>query len=375
MKNQYLISPALADSTGITGPTGETGDPGDEGDPGRPGHRGHQGPTGETGATGATGATGPTGPTGPTGETGVTGATGATGSTGLTGETGATGATGATGPTGPTGSSGTQGPVGALGATGSTGSAGARGATGPYSYINNARSSTAVPLLLSATAPWMTINTVPFLYLKNNQAVKIDASFLLSWDSVNTDATSLSIEYQLLRNGNMIYKSLSTYGFYTNSKMNNKELIDLFYVDAPGSGAYTYSLQVRTTGFSNVQNTLKILETDMAAVAFNNKSFSTYLYVSYRPQDNQEKGHVAVVDTRTDSVVQTIEVGRGPGAVAKSPDGAILYVANSGDGTVSLIDTSTNQVTATLPVGAIQPRSSWRLTIPRLMSPIQIRAM
>nr|WP_246553637.1 beta-propeller fold lactonase family protein [Paenibacillus tritici] len=92
----------------------------------------------------------------------------------------------------------------------------------------------------------------------------------------------------------------------------------------------------------------------MSTIVFNNVSPPAYLYVSYRPaeDDGLSKGHVAVVDTASNAIIQTIEVGRGPGAVAKSPDGATLYVVNAQDNTVSLIDTTTNLVTATLNVGA-----------------------
>ena len=53
------------------------------------------------------------------------------------------------------------------------------------------------------------------------------------------------------------------------------------------------------------------------------------------------------------AVVATIAVGHYPCAVAVSPNGAHLYVANQNDHTVSVIDTTTtpNTVTDTIPVG------------------------
>ncbi len=48
---------------------------------------------------------------------------------------------------------------------------------------------------------------------------------------------------------------------------------------------------------------------------------------------------VAVIDTATNTVVDTIEVGNGPYGVAVSPNGSRVYVANNWDGTVSVIDT------------------------------------
>lgn len=74
----------------------------------------------------------------------------------------------------------------------------------------------------------------------------------------------------------------------------------------------------------------------------------TNLYVSYA-----EAGKVYVIDTATDTVTETIGVGGRPGAVAVSPDGGYLIVAqtpNNGN-SVSVIHTSTNAVTV-LPVGS-----------------------
>lgn len=62
---------------------------------------------------------------------------------------------------------------------------------------------------------------------------------------------------------------------------------------------------------------------------------------------------VAVIDTATNTVTGTIEVGFGPTAVAVAPNGRHVYVANDtpsrfGQGSVSVIATATNQVTATI---------------------------
>jgi YVTN family beta-propeller protein len=66
-------------------------------------------------------------------------------------------------------------------------------------------------------------------------------------------------------------------------------------------------------------------------------------------------GTVSVVDTATPAVVATIPVGSFPSAVAVTPDGKHVYVANRGTGAVpgavSVIDTSSNAVVATVPVG------------------------
>jgi YVTN family beta-propeller protein len=56
---------------------------------------------------------------------------------------------------------------------------------------------------------------------------------------------------------------------------------------------------------------------------------------------------VTVIDTTTNKVVTTIDVGLAPAGVAVTPDGGKVYVANEAvKGTVSVIDTATNAVSA-----------------------------
>ena len=61
---------------------------------------------------------------------------------------------------------------------------------------------------------------------------------------------------------------------------------------------------------------------------------------------------VSVINTVTNTVVDTIIVGSNPVDVAITPDGAFAYVPNSGSGTVSVIDIATNTVVATVGVGS-----------------------
>lgn len=340
---------------GVVGPTGPTGPTGDTGATGRPGGTGDTGDPGPTGPTGLTGLTGNPGPDGLTGITGTDGETGPSGPTGLTGATGATGLiSGTAGHQGPVGVTGLSGLDGVTGTTGSNGLIGPRGTTGASNYIGYARSDVSITLPLGTPAPWVTLSTVPFLSIGTQQSVKIDVSFLLAWASGETSETSISIDFQLLRNGTEIYSSNSTFGYLALKKLPFKDLIRFFYVDTPPEGSHTYTLQARILSYINIQATTQVLETDMSTIVFNNVSSPSYLYVSYRPteDDGLSKGHVAVIDTISDAIIQTIEVGRGPGAVAKSPDGATLYVVNTQDNTVSLIDTTSNLVAATLNVGA-----------------------
>ena len=66
-------------------------------------------------------------------------------------------------------------------------------------------------------------------------------------------------------------------------------------------------------------------------------------------------GTVSVIDTVTNTVVKTIEVGLHPCGMALSPSGDRLYVTNANSDTVSVIDTATDAVAKTLHVGHVGP--------------------
>ncbi|MDY0128928.1 MAG: PKD domain-containing protein [Methanosarcina vacuolata] len=76
----------------------------------------------------------------------------------------------------------------------------------------------------------------------------------------------------------------------------------------------------------------------------------TKVYVTHQ----SNTGHVSVIDTATNKVTATVPVGSYPAGVAVTPNGKKVYVANDvrNNGTVSVIDTATNNVTATVPVGS-----------------------
>ncbi len=60
---------------------------------------------------------------------------------------------------------------------------------------------------------------------------------------------------------------------------------------------------------------------------------------------------VSVIDTATNTVTATVNVGNYPYGVAVSPDGKRVYVTNELSNNVSVIDTATNTVTDTVNVG------------------------
>ena len=84
---------------------------------------------------------------------------------------------------------------------------------------------------------------------------------------------------------------------------------------------------------------------------------------------NSESNTVSVIDTLTNKVIKTVNVGPGPGGVAATPDGKKVYVTNFNSNTVSVIDTATNTVTATVNVGH-KPSSCGQFIGPKITPPV-----
>ena len=79
----------------------------------------------------------------------------------------------------------------------------------------------------------------------------------------------------------------------------------------------------------------------------------TSAYLSYGARDQVTRpplGVVLVIDTATNAITRTINVGA-YGWLVISPDGSQLYATDLDDNTLSIVDTSTNAVTATVAVG------------------------
>src|SRR5262245_10834947 len=66
-------------------------------------------------------------------------------------------------------------------------------------------------------------------------------------------------------------------------------------------------------------------------------------------------GTVSVLDTGTNAVVKTIEVGLHPTGMALSPSGDRLYVTNANSDTVSVVDTGTDSLAKSVHVGHLGP--------------------
>jgi len=102
--------------------------------------------------------------------------------------------------------------------------------------------------------------------------------------------------------------------------------------------------QVTQAFMTSMQNIWKVPQIFSAGLVDVNP---TYMYVT-----NYSSNTVSVINTSTNTVVNTITVGTRPYGVAITPNGLYAYVANAGSGTVSVINTSTNTVVNTISVGA-----------------------
>jgi len=82
--------------------------------------------------------------------------------------------------------------------------------------------------------------------------------------------------------------------------------------------------------------------------------FSLYLGWEWQVQaqpfayvTNQLDNTVSVINTASNKVTDTINVGIGPVGIAITPNGQFAYVTNSRDGSVFVIETSSNTITDT----------------------------
>jgi YVTN family beta-propeller protein len=84
---------------------------------------------------------------------------------------------------------------------------------------------------------------------------------------------------------------------------------------------------------------------------------------------NQVSNTVSVINTSTNTVVATVNVGKYPCGVAVNPAGTRVYVVNEFDKNVSVIDTATNTVTASVNVG-LNPYSFGQFIVTPIATPL-----
>jgi uncharacterized repeat protein (TIGR02543 family) len=109
---------------------------------------------------------------------------------------------------------------------------------------------------------------------------------------------------------------------------------------------------------NNAANTVSVIDTGTNTVVDTIAVGSYPLGVTVNPSGsrvyvaNHSSDTVSVIDTSTNAVVETISVGSGPQGIAVNPSGSRVYVANTASHNVSVIDTSTHNVVDTIPTGS-----------------------
>ncbi len=104
------------------------------------------------------------------------------------------------------------------------------------------------------------------------------------------------------------------------------------------------TLSVIDTGTNNVISTVDV---GIAPYGVAVNQDGTKVYVT-----NTGDNNVSIIDTATNQVISAVNVGNAPYGVAVNPAGTKVYVANAHSNSVSIIDTSTNQVATTVTVGS-----------------------
>src|SRR5690606_21143876 len=74
---------------------------------------------------------------------------------------------------------------------------------------------------------------------------------------------------------------------------------------------------------------------------------------------SEEDHQIAVIDTRTDKVVATLEVGERPRFTEFSDDGALAFISGENDGTITVADARNHKVLRT-----------WKLEGGQLVRPV-----
>lgn len=99
------------------------------------------------------------------------------------------------------------------------------------------------------------------------------------------------------------------------------------------SAAGNYTVSLTASNDNSTNSTFRVIDVF--------KTTGPFAYVT-------SGNNISVIDTATDKVVDTMEIGSGLLELAVNPTGAKVYVTNSGNNTVSVIDTNISKVIATV---------------------------
>ena len=84
----------------------------------------------------------------------------------------------------------------------------------------------------------------------------------------------------------------------------------------------------------------------VAIVGLSTPAIASLAYVS-----NEKDNTLSIIDTETQEVVETIDVGQRPRGILLSKDHTKLYICASDDDTVQVLDLATRKIVDTLPSG------------------------
>ncbi len=81
----------------------------------------------------------------------------------------------------------------------------------------------------------------------------------------------------------------------------------------------------------------------------------TQAQIAYIPSGTNplENSSIKVVDLVSNTVINTIEIGKEPSAMTINSDESKIYITNGPDGTVNVIDTESNTISETINIGAV----------------------
>lgn len=156
----------------------------------------------------------------------------------------------------------------------------------PGSTLSYTSTPTAVPLSLGAPSEWRTLETLSFINTRNQEVVKLDASFTLSWTTLTKDYANIGVDYQIMRNGIQIYSSSNIFNDEGKANAKNLEQISFFHIDNPVVGNYNYALQIRVNQHNNTKDATQITKSELAATVYYGVQAKSYLYVSYIEDGN-----------------------------------------------------------------------------------------
>src|SRR5208283_3340402 len=125
------------------------------------------------------------------------------------------------------------------------------------------------------------------------------------------------------------------------------QLLQIQHLELPYQGTFTYtppSGTVLSVGTHTLSTTFTPTNTANYTTASANVSINV-IQATFLAYVTGGVG-LDVINTATNKIISTLNVGQFPWGVAVNPDGTKVYVANSGSNNISVINTATNKITA-----------------------------